>query len=164
MPTPKQKDKSIRVGLLVAVALVVLMIFLFFIGSEQKIFSRKNEYEVRFDSVAGLAEGNPVKISGVTVGVVKDIKLPRDPKAKDVDISLMVDRKYAERIRGDSRARLKKLGLLAGDSYIDITPGSPASISSSRDRSSRRSGRRTSISSSPRARTSSTTSCRSRIR
>src|SRR4051812_16664290 len=122
---PVQKDKSIRVGLLVSVALVVLMVFLFFIGSEQKIFSRKNEYEVRFDSVAGLAEGNPVKISGVTVGVVKDIRLPRDPKAKDVDISLMVDRKYAERIRGDSRARLKKLGLLAGDSYIDITPGDP---------------------------------------
>src|SRR3954471_7403428 len=122
---PVQKDKSIRVGLLVSVALVVLMVFLFFIGSEQKIFSRKNEYEVRFDSVAGLAEGNPVKISGVTVGVVKDIRLPRDPKAKDVDISLMVDRKYGELIRGDSRARLKKLGLLSGDSYIDVTPGNP---------------------------------------
>jgi len=122
---PAQKDKSIRVGLLVAVALAVLMIFLFFIGSEQKIFARKNEYEVRFDTVAGLAEGNPVRISGVTVGVVKDIQLPRDPKARDVQISLMVDRKYAERIRGDSRARLKKLGLLAGDNYIDITPGSP---------------------------------------
>jgi phospholipid/cholesterol/gamma-HCH transport system substrate-binding protein len=122
---PKSKDKTVRVGMLVAGSLAVLMIFLFFIGSEQKIFSRKNEYEVRFDSVAGLAEGNPVKISGVTVGVVKDIRLPRDPRAKDVDISLMVDRKYSERIRGDSRARLKKLGLLAGDNYIDITPGSP---------------------------------------
>ena len=44
---------------------------------------------------------------------------------RDVDIVLMVDRKYADRIRSDSRARLKKLGLLAGDSYIDITPGSP---------------------------------------
>jgi phospholipid/cholesterol/gamma-HCH transport system substrate-binding protein len=104
---------------------VVLMTFVFFIGSEQKIFARKNEYQVRFDTVAGLSEGNPVRISGVTVGVVKDIQLPRDPKARDVMISLMVDRKYAERIRGDSRARLKKLGLLAGDNYIDITPGSP---------------------------------------
>ena len=122
-PTPK--NKTIRVGLLVSSALIVLMVFLFFIGSEQKIFARKNEYEVRFDSVAGLAEGNPVKISGVTVGVVRDIRLPRDPKQRDVQISLMVDRKFSERIRGDSRARLKKLGLLAGDSYIDITPGSP---------------------------------------
>jgi phospholipid/cholesterol/gamma-HCH transport system substrate-binding protein len=122
---PKKKEKSIRVGALVAGAAVVLMLFLFFIGSEQKIFSRKNEYKVRLDSVSGLAEGNPVKISGVTVGVVKDINLPRDPKQKDVDIELMVDRKYAERIRSDSRARLKKLGLLAGDSYVDISPGSP---------------------------------------
>jgi phospholipid/cholesterol/gamma-HCH transport system substrate-binding protein len=122
---PTSKQKTIRVGVLITVALAVLMVFLFFIGSESKIWARKNEYEVRFDSVAGLAEGNPVKISGVTVGVVRDIKLPRDPKMRDVEISLMVDRKYAERIRGDSRARLKKLGLLAGDSYIDITPGDP---------------------------------------
>jgi phospholipid/cholesterol/gamma-HCH transport system substrate-binding protein len=119
------QERTARVGMLVAAAIVVLMIFLFAIGSEQKIFSRKNEYRVRLDSVSGLAEGNPVKISGVTVGVVKDINLPFDPKAKDVDIQLMVDRKYAGRIRTDSRARLKKLGLLAGDSYVDITPGSP---------------------------------------
>jgi phospholipid/cholesterol/gamma-HCH transport system substrate-binding protein len=122
---PKPKEKTIRVGLLVAASLLVLMIFVFFIGSEQKIFSRKNEYKVRLDNVTGLAEGNPVKISGVTVGVIKDITLPRDPKMHDVDIELMVDRKYADRIRTDSRARLKKLGLLAGDSYIDISPGSP---------------------------------------
>src|SRR5258708_25918956 len=101
------------------------MIGVFFIGSEQKIFARKQEYAVRLDNVTGLAEGNPVKISGVTVGVIRDINLPRDPKKKDVDITLMVDRKYADRIRTDSRARLKKLGLLAGDSYIDISPGSP---------------------------------------
>src|SRR6266550_5244262 len=122
---PKPKEKTIRVGLLFAASLLVLMIFVFFIGSEQKIFSRKNEYKVRLDNVTGLAEGNPVKISGVTVGVIKDITLPRDPKMRDVDIELMVDRKYADRIRSDSRARLKKLGLLAGDSYIDISPGSP---------------------------------------
>src|SRR5438874_636005 len=122
---PQSQEKTIRVGLLVASAALVLMVFLFFIGSEQKVFARKNEYKVKFDTVSGLAEGNPVKISGVTVGVVRDIYLPRDPRQKDVDIQLMVDRKYADRIRGDSRARLKKLGLLAGDSYIDISPGSP---------------------------------------
>src|SRR5438045_808300 len=124
MAKPNQ-ERTLRVGMLVAGAFAVLMIFLFAIGSEQKIFSRKNEYRVRLDTVSGLAEGNPVKISGVTVGVVKDINLPYDPKAKDVDIMLMVDRKYAGRIRTDSRARLKKLGLLAGDSYVDISPGSP---------------------------------------
>lgn len=121
----QQKEKTIRVGALVTSAAVVLMVFLFFIGSEQAVFARKNEYKVRFPDAAGLAEGNPVKISGVTVGVVRDIYLPRDPKQKDVAITLSVDRKYADRIRQDSRARMKKLGLLSGDSYVDISPGSP---------------------------------------
>ncbi|HUJ14022.1 MAG TPA: MlaD family protein, partial [Thermoanaerobaculia bacterium] len=85
----KEKGKTIRVGALVTAAAVVLMVFLFFIGSEQKVFSRKNEYKVQFSDAAGLAEGNPVKISGVTVGVVRDIYLPRDPKQKDVDITLL---------------------------------------------------------------------------
>jgi phospholipid/cholesterol/gamma-HCH transport system substrate-binding protein len=122
---PKSREKTLRVGFLVAFAGLIAMVGLFFIGSEQKIFARKQEYTVRLDNVSGLAEGNPVKISGVTVGVVKDINLPRDPKKKYVDITLMVDKKYADLIRTDSRARLKKLGLLAGDSYIDISPGSP---------------------------------------
>jgi phospholipid/cholesterol/gamma-HCH transport system substrate-binding protein len=126
MATKKTKEgKSIRVGLLVSVALFLLMIILFFIGSEQKIFARKNEYEVRLENVTGLAEGNPVKMSGVTIGVIRDIKLPIDPKQKQVEILLMIDRKFSERVRGDSRVRLKKLGLLTGDSYLDITPGTP---------------------------------------
>jgi phospholipid/cholesterol/gamma-HCH transport system substrate-binding protein len=120
-----KQTRSIRVGLLVAAALAVLMVFVFLIGSEQKIFARKNEYEVRLENVTGLAEGNPVKMSGVTIGVIRDIKLPQDPKERMVNILLMIDRKFTERVRGDSRVRLKKLGLLTGDSYIDVTPGTP---------------------------------------
>jgi phospholipid/cholesterol/gamma-HCH transport system substrate-binding protein len=119
-----KKEHSVRVGLLVAGALVVLMTFLFFIGSEQKIFARKNEYNVQLENATGLAEGNPVRMSGVTIGVIRDIFLPHDPKLKNVRIQIMIDRKYSDRIRGDSRARMKKLGLLTGDSFIEITPGS----------------------------------------
>lgn len=114
-----------RIGALVAGSLLLLMVFLFFIGSEQKLFARKIEYQVRFESVSGLAEGNPVKLSGVTIGVVKDIRLPQDPSQRSVVIGLSVDRKFSERIRRDSRARLKKLGLLTGDSFVDISPGLP---------------------------------------
>jgi len=118
-------ERATRVGILVSGALIILMFFLFFIGSEQKIFARKNEYEVRLENVTGLAEGNPVKMSGVTIGVIRDIKLPQDPKQKQVEILIMIDRKFAERVRGDSRVRLKKIGLLTGDSYIDVTLGTP---------------------------------------
>ncbi|HEX8620299.1 MAG TPA: MlaD family protein [Thermoanaerobaculia bacterium] len=118
-------DKTIRVGLLVSGALITLMVFLFFIGSEQKIFARKNEYAVRLENVSGLSQGNPVRMSGVTIGTIRDIELPQDPKSKQVEILVMIDRKYGERVRGDSRVRLKKQGLLTGDTYIDVSPGTP---------------------------------------
>src|SRR5436309_1508644 len=65
--TRTNQERTIRVGMLFVGALIIGMLFIFSIGSEQKIFSRKNEYRVRLDTVSGLAEGNPVKISGVTV-------------------------------------------------------------------------------------------------
>jgi phospholipid/cholesterol/gamma-HCH transport system substrate-binding protein len=120
-----KKEKTLRVGLLVAASLTVLALFVFFIGAEQQIFARKNEYDVRLENVSGLAQGNPVRMAGVTIGTIKDITLPRDPKQREVSIELMIDRKYEDRVRGDSRARLKKLGLLTGDTYIDVTPGTP---------------------------------------
>ena len=118
-------EKTLRVGLLVAVSLTVLMLFVFFIGAEQQIFARKNEYDLQLENVSGLAQGNPVRMAGVSIGVIKDITLPQDPKERNVRIVLMIDRKYEDRVRQDSRARLKKMGLLTGDSYIDITPGTP---------------------------------------
>jgi phospholipid/cholesterol/gamma-HCH transport system substrate-binding protein len=123
MPTKTSTQKNTRVGLLVTVALGLLMVALFFIGSEQKIFARKNEYDVRLENVTGLAQGNPVKMSGVTIGVIREIKLPVDPKQKSVEIIVMIDRKFSERVRGDSRVRMKKLGLLTGDAYLDVSPG-----------------------------------------
>jgi phospholipid/cholesterol/gamma-HCH transport system substrate-binding protein len=125
MAKPATKDRTIRVGLLVTGALIILMVFVFFIGSEQKIFARKNEYDVRLENVTGLSQGNPVRMSGVTIGTIRDIKLPQDPKQKQVEIVLSIDRAYGERVRGDSRVRLKKLGLLTGDTYIDVSPGTP---------------------------------------
>ncbi|HVT03204.1 MAG TPA: MlaD family protein [Thermoanaerobaculia bacterium] len=118
-----ETSRNLRIGIVVSIALVSMMLFLFFIGSKQKLFSRKNEYLVQLDTVSGLAEGNPVNLSGVSIGIIKDITLPLDPKNRLVRIVILVDRKYQERIRGDSRARLKKLGLIAADSYIDISPG-----------------------------------------
>ncbi len=118
-------SKLIRVGAVVAVSLLTAMTFLFFIGSEQKLFSRKYSYNVSLENVSGLAEGNPVQLTGVTVGSVTDIRLPSDPKEKKVDITISIEKKFSARIRQDSRVRIKKLGLIAADSYIEVSPGSP---------------------------------------
>lgn len=117
-------SRTVRVGAVVAAALATLMLFLFFIGAEQKVFARKNHYKVKMKTASGLAEGNPVQLSGVRIGSVQEILLPEDPQRQEVDITITVDEKYEERIRQDSRARIRKLGLIASDSYIEISPGS----------------------------------------
>ncbi len=124
MTTPEQvRRRNVKIGLMITVAMGLLAAFVFFIGSEQKLFSKKYHYEVQFENAQGLAQGNPVHMSGVAIGVVQDIRLPRTAESKFVEIVISIDRKYASRIREDSRARLKKLGLIASDSYVDISPG-----------------------------------------
>ena len=112
-----------KVGLLIVVALVVLGIGIFLIGEESNLFSDKNRYVSYFTSVGGLNEGNPVQLNGVEVGTVSDIVLPTDAEATEIEVAMEVDERYAERIREDSMARIKTLGLL-GDKYVEITSGS----------------------------------------
>lgn len=125
MANGRDTSRTFKVGLLVAISLLTLMTFLFFIGSEEKTFSKKNHYVVLLESAAGLAEGNPVQMAGVNVGSVQDIQLPKDPKKRSVTITIAIQKKYSERVRTDSRAKLRKLGLIAADSYIDVSLGSP---------------------------------------
>ncbi|HVR43748.1 MAG TPA: MlaD family protein [Thermoanaerobaculia bacterium] len=117
--------RTLRIGIVISISMLILMLFVFFIGSEQRIFSRKHDYRVQFRSASGLAVGNPVQLAGVNAGVVQDIFLPRDPRKQKVEILISIERKYSELVRLDSRARIRKLGLIASDAYVDISPGSP---------------------------------------
>jgi len=117
--------RVVRVGALVLGALVLLGIGIFLIGRENNLFSRKDDYFVDFLTVSGIKPGNPVEIDGVSVGSIAGVVLPRNPAKKFIRVRLAIDRRYAERIRGDSRAHIRTLGLL-GDKYVEINSGTPA--------------------------------------
>jgi phospholipid/cholesterol/gamma-HCH transport system substrate-binding protein len=116
-------SREMKVGLLVMAALAVLMGGTFLIGEKSNLFTRKNRYFVRFETVSGLATGSPVQLNGVNVGDVSEIVLPRDVTKTLLTVWVSVDRRYQSRIRRDSLARIKTLGLL-GDKYIEISSGS----------------------------------------
>ena len=114
-----------RVGLLVIVALVLAASTLFVLGDRQNLFTRKNHYRIRFTNVSGLSAGSSVQLNGVHVGSVDRIVLPADTGEKLLEVRIAIDARYAQRIREDSEARIKTLGLL-GDKYLELTSGSPA--------------------------------------
>lgn len=118
--------RELKVGLVVLAALTALAIGIFFVGQESRLFGRKNEYSVQFQSVEGLATGNPVQLDGVNVGKIQRIVLPEAVDESLLTVWVSVDRAYSQRIREDSQARIQTLGLL-GDKYIQISSGSPDS-------------------------------------
>jgi len=118
--------RELKVGALVVAALAALAVSIFLVGERNNLFVLKNAYFVHFANVSGLAAGNPVQLSGVTVGKVDRVVLPEAVDEKHLTVWISLDRHYADRIRADSVARIKTFGLL-GDKYIEISSGSPES-------------------------------------
>lgn len=114
--------REIRVGLLVVAGLVSLGTMVFLVSEKQEMFSLKNRYYVELETVSGLDVGSPVQLNGVTVGSVKEIDLPRNVDATVLTVWLSVNRLYEARIREDSIARIKTIGLL-GDKFVEISSG-----------------------------------------
>lgn len=122
---PRERSPELKVGLLVLVALAVLALGIFLIGEETQLFVRKHRYFTEFLNVSGLRAGNPVQLNGVDVGRVEEVILPEDMGESLIRVWISIDRRYADRVREDSQARIKTLGLL-GDKFVEITSGTPA--------------------------------------
>ena len=73
----------------------------------------------RFSNVADLKDRAPVKIGGVTVGLVEHISL--DPVMFDAIVEMKIDRRFSD-IPTDSNASILTSGVL-GDRYIGLEPG-----------------------------------------
>jgi len=73
----------------------------------------------RFSNVADLKDRAPVKIGGVTVGLVETITL--DPIEFDAVVVMKIDRKFSD-IPADTGASILTSGVL-GDRYIGLDPG-----------------------------------------
>lgn len=73
----------------------------------------------RFTNVGDLKTRAPVKIGGVTVGLVEQITL--DPIEFSAIVEMQIDRRFSE-IPNDSGASILTSGVL-GDRYIGLDPG-----------------------------------------
>jgi len=73
----------------------------------------------RFTNIGQLKLRAPVKLAGVRIGTVSDIKL--EPDKLDALVTLALDKRY-DRIPDDSAAAVFTSGLL-GDQYVSIQPG-----------------------------------------
>jgi phospholipid/cholesterol/gamma-HCH transport system substrate-binding protein len=121
MPSRKEIQWSqLRVGILVLVAMAVLVgLILLMSGSSGGPFARKLVLRAFFENAAGLKDGAPVTLAGVTIGNVIHVRVVADRNPTPVEVAMRVGREYRNRLHIDSTASIAQAGVL-GDSYIDI--------------------------------------------
>ena len=110
--------REVRVGLFLVVAFLILIALFELLGKES-IFSSMVEYKTSFKSIPGLKVGDPVRLAGVDVGSVRDIRVI----GSRVEVAFQV--KPGTPVKSDSMATIKLTSLL-GTNFLDLTFGSPA--------------------------------------
>lgn len=111
-------SREVRVGLFMVVAFLILIALFELVGKET-IFARMVEYRTSFKSIPGLKLGDPVRLAGVGVGTVRDIRVI----GARVEVVMRV--KPGTPVKTDSIATIKLTSLL-GTNFVDLTFGSPA--------------------------------------
>ena len=122
---------ELRVGLLVVISIAILIFLILNASGDINPFATKLHVRARFASADGLRPGSDVRLAGVRVGRVDDVRLlppSDDPAAPKVEAVLAIDktidgRPATERVRTDSTVQLTSPGILGSDRVINITPG-----------------------------------------
>jgi phospholipid/cholesterol/gamma-HCH transport system substrate-binding protein len=119
-----------RIGMFVIVAGLVLAMLIFWFGESPSIFRDHVFLTVHYREAPGVAEGTPVRKSGIRIGEVASIAFDDRPDQPDgVLVTLSLDRKY--KLRAGSVPRLSRS--LIGDVTIDMLPGTGSGLIATSD-------------------------------
>lgn len=121
------RGTEIRVGLFVAVGLVLFVVTLLVIGAERNRFEERVYYKVALQSAGGITRGTSVRMAGLSIGQVERTQFPTNLSQKKVVVVLWVRSDSTSRIRRDSRVKIGTKGML-GDKQLEITPGSASEL------------------------------------
>ncbi|MGC9157829.1 MAG: MlaD family protein [Terracidiphilus sp.] len=122
MPSRKEIQWSqLRVGALVLAATAVLIgLILLMSRSTGGLFAPKLVLRAYFENAAGLKQGAPVTLEGVTIGNVIRIGVVPSHQATPVEVTMQIGKKFLDGLHTDSTASIAQAGVL-GDSYVDIS-------------------------------------------
>ncbi len=107
-----------KVGLMVITVLSIIGIMSMKVSENPDMLTGTKEGWFLLKDAAGLIKNSSIKMAGVTVGTIKDIRL-KDGMAR-IDITVQSDIPLTT----SSWVELRANGIL-GDKYIEVVPGNP---------------------------------------
>jgi phospholipid/cholesterol/gamma-HCH transport system substrate-binding protein len=114
---------QLRVGIVALAAMFVVGVLIFLLTGRQNFFTHTFELRTFMDDSSGMTDGAPVRLNGIPVGDVEELKLSssKDPR-RIVEIDMSIRYTYLADIPKDSMAGIAASNLL-GDKFINITKG-----------------------------------------
>lgn len=111
---------ELKIGIIAVAAIGLAVMLIVAVGGQGGLFSwDRYELKTKFTNVMGLKSGAVVRVAGVEVGKVTDVRL----EAAEVVVTFEVNEEHQGRITDQSRASIGSLSLL-GEPIIDVTPAS----------------------------------------
>jgi phospholipid/cholesterol/gamma-HCH transport system substrate-binding protein len=105
---------------LVLTATLVLIGLIFLMSGSTGGFARKLVLRSYFENAAGLKDGAPVTLEGVTVGNVIHVRIIPNRSPTPVEVTMQVGHEFRRDLHTDSTASIDQAGVL-GDSYVDLS-------------------------------------------
>jgi phospholipid/cholesterol/gamma-HCH transport system substrate-binding protein len=114
---------QLRVGIMALTAMIIVGALIFLLTSRQNFFTSTFVLRTYMDDSSGMTEGAPVRLNGILVGELDQLKLTdsKNPR-RIVEIVMNIKSMYLNEIPKDSRAGISASNLL-GDKFINITKG-----------------------------------------
>lgn len=119
------KMSTVRLGVFIFLGTVILVIGVFLLGNKESMFKSTFTVKTYFKNVEGLRTGAPVRLSGIDVGSVKDIKIVGDTSGK-VEVTLRLVHEIHQFVKTDSKASIETEGLV-GNKILILHIGSSSS-------------------------------------
>jgi phospholipid/cholesterol/gamma-HCH transport system substrate-binding protein len=108
---------ELRIGVVTIIGIVITAVAIFMLTGDRGFFWQRYHLKSRFDNVAGLRPGSPVRVAGYDVGTVTEMTFA----GEQVEVTFEVHDRMRDQITNASRASLGSVSLL-GESAVDISP------------------------------------------
>jgi phospholipid/cholesterol/gamma-HCH transport system substrate-binding protein len=112
-------SNKVRLGMFVSLGITLFIIGVYFIGERQQLFRSTFRLSGVFRDVSGLQAGNNVRLAGINVGSVDNIRIVSDTSIR---VEIVIDEETRKYIKKDAIASIGSEGLM-GNRILIINPG-----------------------------------------
>ncbi|MFA6981312.1 MAG: MlaD family protein [Ignavibacteriaceae bacterium] len=120
----ESKGSTIRLGIFILIGSILFLVAVFLLGNKQALFASTFEVKAYFSTIEGLRKGAPVRLSGIEVGNVNDLRIMKDSTAR-VEVTLRLISDLKPMLKKDTRASIETEGLV-GNKVVVLRMGSNA--------------------------------------